>query len=114
MQNIKVKLDITVNNAVIIPTNEQYARIVRHVKNVVFGNDESVEEKVITKTRWTKEEIDFSLKLLKEGYKMSDIVDKLHRTFGTVRSYGSLWAKLKHKKATVLDKFQPYEETVKV
>ncbi len=118
--NIGIKLDLTVNGAVLVPTNPQFELIKRAVHDIVFKGANEVELK--TKSgrytpehnafRWTDEEYDFMMTQFKNGHKFADIADQMTRKFGKPRTKPAVQQRIyklvnKTKPKDILEKFTP-------
>ncbi len=115
--NIGIKVELNVNGAVLIPTNEQFNKIKRAVSDIVFNGADDVEmrksKRYTTKrtiSHWTDEEYEFMLTQFKQGHKFADIADQLTRRFGTNRTKASVQQRIskfvkKQMPQSILDKF---------
>lgn len=90
--NISIKLDLSVNGAVLVPTNEQFAKIKKAVHQIIFEGVEEVNLKTgryvkeHKSPRWSIEEYNFMMTQFKQGHKFADIAHQLTIKFGNDRT----------------------------
>ena len=103
--NISIKLDVTVNGAVVVPTPEQFAAITEAVNKIVFGESiqtpkpkgeykKRVNRKTKGWTPWTSAEDDLLIRLAKEGQSYRTITFELYRKFGVKRTEPSVMSRI--------------------
>lgn len=95
MYNLQIKVDVTMNGAVVIPTTAQFQKIQQAVQTILSsGASEQAGTSFKAKRqrrrssfkRWTDEEDAFVFRRLHEGLKPAEIAVQLNRTFDSGRN----------------------------